>query len=211
MFKPKLVKKIEKKLIQLKPVSPKKVVGIGLPRTGTTTLGQCFKQLGYKHRSFDMQLAAQVKRNELENTLAEAEKFETFEDWPWFLLYKELDQKFPNSKFILTIRKDVETYVASLKKHHAHRGVTRKDAVKPDWWDDVFGFEPHEWNYEDSVERYEKHNREVLEYFKDRPNDLLVVCWEKGDGWEKLCTFLNRPCPNEPFPHRGKLSSAQKA
>ena len=30
-----------------------KVVGIGLQKTGTTTLGTCLKHLGYKHLSYD--------------------------------------------------------------------------------------------------------------------------------------------------------------
>jgi hypothetical protein len=42
----------------------------------------------------------------------------------------------------------------------------------------------------------------VLEYFGDRVNkDLLVVCWENGDGWAELSRFLKRRAPDEPFPH----------
>ena len=54
----------------VRPARRKKVFGIGLPKTGTTSPGYCFRRLGYKHRSFDMDLAAQVKRNQLENVLA---------------------------------------------------------------------------------------------------------------------------------------------
>jgi hypothetical protein len=196
-----LIKKVVSRLMLLRPVGPSKVFGIGLPKTGTTTLGYCFKQFGFKHRSYDMDLAVQVKRNELENVLAEAEKYETFEDWPWFLIYREVDQRFPNSKFILTLRKDTETYVASLRRHHARQGIRKEDFAKPHWWDDVFGFAPDQWDYQKSVQRYERHNLEVLEYFRGRTNDLLVVCWENSDGWDNLSKFLNKPCPDEPFPH----------
>jgi hypothetical protein len=153
-----------------------------------------------------MDLAARAKRNELESVLAEAEKFETFEDWPWFLIYRELDKKFPNSKFILTLRKDSEAYVTSLRKHHERQGIRREDFVKPLWWDDVFGFPPNQWDYEASAQRYARHNGEVLEYFKDRPDDLLVVCWESGDGWDRLCSFLNKPRPVESIPHLNRAS-----
>jgi hypothetical protein len=196
-----LMTKIITRLRLVRPARPGKVFGVGLPKTGTKTLGCCFKQLGFKHRSYDMDMAVQVKRGELEKVLAQAEKYETFEDWPWFLIYRELDQRFPNSKFVLTLRKDTESYGASLMKHHARQGIGRKDFAKPHWWDDVFGFAPDQWNYEKSIERYERHNRQVLEYFQDRTNDLLVVCWENGDGWDKLSEFLNKPCPDEPFPH----------
>lgn len=149
-----------------------------------------------------MDLAVQVKRNQLDKVLREAEKYETFEDWPWFLIYRELDQRFPNSKFILTLRKDTETYVASLKGHHEREGIRNKDFVKPYWWNEVFGVEPEHWDYRKSALRYERHNREILEYFGERINrDLLVVCWENGDGWTELSKFLNKRYPDEPFPH----------
>jgi hypothetical protein len=128
--------------IQLRPVRAARVVGIGLPKTGTTSLGYCFRRFGFKHRTFDMDLAMKVKRNQIDEALRDAEKFEAFEDWPWFAIYRELDQRFPNSKFILTLRKDTAAYVTSLKGHHEREGIRNKDFVKPHWWDDVFGVEP---------------------------------------------------------------------
>src|SRR5437667_4671123 len=142
MIARKLINKIVSSWMLLRPVRQSKVVGIGLPKTGTTTLGYCFRRFGYKHRSYDMDLAAQAKRNELENVLAEAAKYEAFEDWPWFMIYRELDQRFANSKFILTLRKDRETYVASLKGHHEREGIRKKDFIKPPHWDVVFGVDP---------------------------------------------------------------------
>lgn len=187
---------------KLRPISPKKVIGIGLPKTGTTSLGYCLRRFGFKHHTYDMDLAVKVKRNQLDDVLARAAKFESFEDWPWFSIYRELDLRFPGSKFILTLRKDTATYVRSLQGHHEREGIRNKDFIKPHWWDEVFGVEPAEWDYDYSARRYEKHNRDVLEYFGNRVGkDLLVVCWENGDGWDALSTFLNKSIPNEPFPH----------
>lgn len=196
-----MIKRVVNRLRLLRPARQRKVFGIGLPKTGTKTLGDCFRELGFKHRSFDMRLAVQAKRNELAEVLAEAERYETFEDWPWFFLYRELDQRFPNSRFVLTLRKDTDAYLASLKMHHERQGIRRKDFVKRAWWDDVFGFPPDQWDYARSAIRYERHNRAVLEYFKNRPDDLLVVCWERGDGWDSLCAFLHKRVPRRPFPH----------
>ncbi|MFN2529735.1 MAG: sulfotransferase [Pyrinomonadaceae bacterium] len=187
---------------RVRPASSRKVVGVGLPKTGTTTLGCCLQTFGYKHRTFDMELALQVKRSNLRSALLEATKFESFADWPWFLIFRELDHSFPKSKFILTVRKDTETYVKSLRGHHEREGIRRSNFVKPYWWDDVFEVDPANWDYEKSAARYERHNQSVLEYFGDRNGrDLLVVCWENGDGWSKLAQFLNYRCPNKPFPH----------
>ena len=202
MIRQRIQQRIKNTWTELRPVKATKVFGIGLPKTGTTSLGYCFRRFGFKHRTFDMDLAVQVKRNHLEPVFAEVEKFETFEDWPWFAIYRELDQRFPHSKFVLTLRKDTATYVASLQGHHERQGIRKEGFVKPHWWDEVFGVEPADWDYEYSARRYERHNREVLEYFGERVDrDLLVVCWERGDGWTELSKFLNKACPDEPFPH----------
>ena len=202
MITKKIQNRVRSTWIEVRPAKATKIVGIGLPKTGTTTLGFCFRRFGFKHRTYDMDLALQVKRNQLEPVLEEAKSFEAFEDWPWFAIYRELDQRFPNSKFILTQRKDTETYVASLKRHHEREGIRSEDFVKPHWWNEVHGVEPAAWDYEKSAQRYERHNREVLEYFGNRiSKDLLVVCWEHGDGWAELSRFLNKRLPEEPFPH----------
>ena len=202
MITTKIQNRLRSAWLEVRPVSATKVVGIGLPKTGTTTLGYCFRRFGFKHHTFDMDLAYQVKRNNLAPVIEKARKFETFEDWPWFEIYRELDQTFPHSKFILTLRKDTETYVASLKRHHEREGIRNEGFVKPYYWDQVHGVEPSSWDYEKSAQRYERHSREVLEYFGNRINkDLLAVCWEHGDGWAKLSRFLNKAVPDEPFPH----------
>lgn len=202
MFAERISNSLRTRWTELRPVRATKIVGIGLPKTGTTSLGYCFRRLGFKHRTYDMDLALQAKRNQLDNVIEEARKYEAFEDWPWFMVYRELDREFPNSKFILTLRKDTATYVTSLRGHHEREGIRTEDFVKPYWWDEVFEVEPSAWDYQKSADRYERHNRQVLEYFADRINkDLLVVCWEDGDGWMKLCNFLNARMPNEQFPH----------
>ncbi len=202
MIATKINNRIRSSWVKLRPVRASKVVGIGLPKTGTTSLGYCFRRFGFKHQTYDMDLALKVKRNQVEDVLREAEKHESFEDWPWFLLYQEFDRRFPNTKFILTLRKDTATYVRSLQGHHEREGIRNKDWVKPHWWDEVHGMQPAEWDYEYSAQRYENHNRAVLEYFAGRINkDLLVVCWENGDSWDALSRFLAKRAPDEPFPH----------
>jgi hypothetical protein len=45
---------------------------------------------------------------------------------------------------------------------------------------------------------------EVQKYFNNQPNKLIVLDWEKGDGWIELCEFLGKPVPSLPFPHANK-------
>jgi hypothetical protein len=46
------------------------------------------------------------------------------------------------------------------------------------------------------LNRYRRHNAEVKEFFrKNVPGKLLVHDAAAGDGWPKLCAFLDRPVP----------------
>ena len=53
----------------------------------------------------------------------------------------------------------------------------------------------------DGVRGYDRHNDAVRAYFRNRPQDLLEICWERGDGWQAICEFLQRPLPDVPIPH----------
>ena len=48
---------------------------------------------------------------------------------------------------------------------------------------------------------YNGHNQDVVNHFADRTNDLLVVDFTQGAGWEVLCAFLGVDIPAMPFPH----------
>ncbi|MBN1268359.1 MAG: hypothetical protein JXB04_02130 [Kiritimatiellae bacterium] len=177
-----------------------KVFGIGWAKTGTTTLGTCFEILGLSHKGTALDLVYNCRDGNLQPVFDIADKYKSFEDWPWILLYKEMDKRYPHSKFILTVRdaqKWRNSYLRMLR--HARPRKDIKEIRKI-----IYGFEDMAGHEEEYVQRYERHNREVLEYFKDRPDDLLVVNWEKGDGWEKLCAFLGRSIPEVSFPHRNK-------
>ncbi len=90
-----------------------KVFGIGLGKSGTTTLGRCLKVLRFNH--FEpaelprRELVSDVRlRDDFSRIKEVVERFDSFEDIPWPCVYKRLDQDYPNSKFILTVRKDAQ-------------------------------------------------------------------------------------------------------
>jgi hypothetical protein len=180
-------------------VSPRaKVFGIGWAKTGTTTLGRCFEILGYSHQSQNLALLPQVLRGDFSKTLRIAASKESFEDWPWPLVYREMDSAFPGSRFVLTTRAP-ERWLASYRTMLASQGPPTSElkAIRCQ----LFGVDPAIATDEELLSRFLAHNAEVFKYFNNRPGDLLVVDWESGDSWEKLCEFLNAPVPNAPFPH----------
>ena len=180
-----------------------KVFCIGFHKTGTTTLEVALKKLGYRVTgSFgtkDPGIAGKVHEMAYEMV----EKYDAFEDNPWPILYKELDARFAGSKFILT-RRPAEAWIRSQVKDFAstetpmRRWIYGENAGCPEGNEDTY------------VARYERHNREVLDYFKDRPDDLLVFDLPADAGWDKLCVFLGQDIPDEPFPHANKASFSRK-
>lgn len=158
-------------------------------------MGLALLELGYEVVGARLDMAEPLLAGDYETPIKEAGKFQALQDVPWAALYKELDDAYPNSKFILTER-DEEEWLNSALKHF-------KDNY----------FDLHKWLYGEGVmagnealylERYRRHNKEVREYFKNRPEDFLVMNLKAGDGWETLCHFLKLPIPNKPFPYENK-------
>lgn len=176
-----------------------KIFGVGWPKTGTTTLQKCFKIMGYSHKGYTQSLF-----ENLDQAIRIARRFDTFQDLPWYLYFKELDKVFPGSKFVLTTRNSnrwLRSYRNTVEKQNPAERQALEEVRRK-----IYGFPFSEAKDDQLIERYERHNSEVAAYFADRPDDLLTVDWEKGDGWRSLCVFLKRPIPRGLFPHENKSS-----
>jgi hypothetical protein len=178
-----------------------KIFGIGWAKTGTTTLGKCFEIMGFNHQSQDLGLVRDVGNGDLSRIMALVENKDTFEDWPWIILYKELDKAFPGSQFVLTKRKS-EKWIRSYKNMLAKQGDASDELNEKRRT--LYGLPFPNVSESQLIERYETHNSEVERYFHNRPDDLLVVDWEEGNGWKELCEFLGKNIPSAPFPHANK-------
>jgi hypothetical protein len=174
-----------------------KIIGVGLNKTGTKTLGACFRILGYNHISCNEVAFDLWRKKNIDDLMKIALVYDSFEDWPWPLLFREFDAYFPGSKFILTTRKDSETWYKSLCNHAVYSGPTEYRKA-------IYGeYMPH-GHKDKHITFYESYNQDVRFFFQSRPQDFLEVCWETGDNWENLCTFLQLPVPDVAFPHANK-------
>ncbi len=174
-----------------------KIFGIGLNKTGTKTLGTCLKHFGNRHISCDFNSLKLYSAGNFAAVCEIIDQYDSFEDWPWPLMYELLDKNYPDGKFILTVRKSPEIWFQSLVKHANRTGKTEFRKV-------AYGHEmPHGFK-EEHIAFYKKHNQDVLEYFSNKPGKLLKVCWENGDGWKEICPFLEKEIPGIPFPHDNK-------
>ena len=172
-----------------------KIFCIGLSKTSTTSLTEALNILGFKAVHWrDTRHMIHYTDNGLEIDFDKFDNYDAFADTPIARIYQELDVKYPGSKFILTVR-DVSSWAQSFKNQFSR------------WLDDPFSKILHmelygtsSYDHEKCVSAFEKHSRDVISYFKGREGDLLVIDIPGGDGWDKLCAFLDRPVPKIEFP-----------
>lgn len=158
------------------------VIGIGLGKTGTTSLHAALQMLGWNsiHRTRHAKKLVAKARELGQPILGQFKGVDAFTDQPFPMLYEEIDEQYPGSKFILTVR-ERKSWLRSRRKHAAR---PRSKMV----------FHPKE-----SWERYLKHLEAVREHFAGR-DCLLEMDICGGEGWAKLCPFLDVPIPDEMFP-----------
>lgn len=189
--------------IQVKPV-PTRIFGIGMHKTATTSLHTACKLLGFISGHWQTAHWAKAIWREMNDTgkSSTMEKYYALSDLPFPLLFRKLDTAYPGSKFILTTR-DEWAWLSSVRKHWN----PELNRFRSAWDSDPFSHRIHQILYGRTdfdpttmLNRYRRHNAEVLEYFRSRPQDLLVMDMEKKQCWEDLCGFLKAPIPSEPYP-----------
>jgi hypothetical protein len=188
-----------------------RVVGAGLPRTGTASLqealerllgGKCHHMRELPGHPFDLgegwsrALAGQMP--DWEGLLA---GYVAAIDWPVSLFWRELSIAFPDALVLLSVRA-----TAVIWQQSAEATILRvaRLALAPDWrgghdfltllekftgtaqWDDPATL----------MSAYERHNAAVRATIP--PNRLLE--WRAEEGWEPICHALDLPIPNQPFP-----------
>lgn len=175
-----------------------KVFEIGVMKTGTSSLGKAFEILGFKHKGWDAKLYEKFCQEKSPNVLInELEKHDAFEDGPWHDVdYKWLDMKYPGSKFIVLERNTLD-WLRSMQRHHVREfNPTIPDAYLDDRW-----INPSDNFLLSEIQRKQNKYQEIENYFQYRKSDFLRLNICMGnDRWSKLCNFLNRPIPDEPFP-----------
>ncbi len=169
-----------------------KVFGIGLSRTGTTSLSEALGILGFS--------AVHYPTN-----MRDIETHDAAADLPVADTFEMLDTTFPGSKFIYTIRERTR-WLESCRRHWTRKQGQKLDALHREFRERVYGtidFSPALFAH-----AYDRHERRVMRYFAARPQDLLVldICGGHAD-WEKLCAFLAVPVSPTPFPNTNRVDA----
>ena len=171
-----------------------KVFGIGLSKTGTTSLTKALNIVGIHsiHFPHDERTLHELQRGEYR--LSILDEYQGASDTPVAPFFAQLDSAWPGSKFILTVREKT-SWLRSAEAHWevilAKRRAT--DVAFKAFCDfinaSVYGC--IDFNAERFTYVYDMHLRQVKEYFANRPDDLLVldICAGKA-GWSDLADFL---------------------
>lgn len=172
-----------------------KIFGIGLDRTGTSSLTAALEILGIKtmHKAPYMRGVLDTERKLKSKILSTLSEYQAFTDNPFPGIFKELDVEYPDSKFIVTYR-DFDSWL--------------KSKITLSIWDQkAFGTKKYD---ETKVDRprylrsFCAHYIEIRRYFKYRESDIIWMNICDGAGWQELCNFLQARIPSDDFPHKNK-------
>ena len=206
-----------------------KIIGAGLPRTGTTTLKRSLEILGYDKVYHMKVLLTNPDQYHLWDTLDKTnttdwdtlyDGYQATVDFPCYPWYKEHMKRYPDAKVILTVR-SFDGWYKSIYNTVWQAGpqtVPQKLVMlfkllrSPRLRKVVKCIKlVKKKTYAQLLEGkfLDKANTERLfnEYIESVkahvPAEKLLV-YDVRDGWEPLCEFLGKPVPAEELPHLNK-------
>ncbi len=198
----------------------RKVFCIGANKTGTTSVERVFRNLGLivGNQAQAEMLRHDWAKQDYRRIIRYCRSAEAFQDVPFSFdgTFLAMDEAFPGSKFILTVRNDADEWYESLVRFHSKivgkgRIPTADDLRQfnyryPGFVLDSFRLkygadESKLYDREMYVQGYEEHNNKIKKYFKDRPDDLLVLNVGEPDAMERLLIFLGYPYMGQKMPH----------
>jgi len=173
-----------------------RIFGIGLTKTGTSSLHAALAHLGFRsiHHG-DQGLRDSLAEALLQDggPLDRVDDLDAFFDVPAVVdRFDRFDLEYPASRFILSTRA-LEPWLASRQRHvETNRRLMELGEAHGDTLEVDFDAWVAEWH---------RHHERVLGHFADRPADLLVIDVCAGEGWEVLAPFCGwERIPERAFP-----------
>ncbi len=193
------------------------IIGAGFGRTGTASLKLALEQIGFDPCYHMSEVLQDPSRIDLWLRAADgnpdwASLFEGYRacvDFPACSFYSQLAEAYPQAKVLLTVR-DAGRWFDSVYATIMSPAFTRHIEPTPfgelnrrvAW--DLFDGRIHD--REHMIACFERHVSQVQATI---PADRLLV-YEVKQGWEPLCSFLEVPVPDMPFPHVNTTEETSK-
>jgi hypothetical protein len=172
-----------------------KIFNIGFNKAGTKSLSLACQVLGFNSVHYEVPDGDRLRDIIDENKrcrrplLHGLEEYDFFSDFIGDRDYRELDEQYPDSKFILTFR-DLESWLDSRERK------VKANRKNPNYKYNFLTVDRLSWAY-----KYRNYLSELDKYFKFRPGVFLIINIPAGEGWEKLAPFLGKDIPAIDFPH----------
>ena len=166
-----------------------KVFALALHRSGSVSMNEALEILGFRSL-FTTSLA------ELYEGL---DQYDAFTHDSVLAVYKELDGRYPGSKFIF-LEREKESWIEACRRFPNLKPDVEPGPTAIEIRQKIYGSIP----FDETIYRraYDDILAGVREHFADRPDDLLWMNMIDGDAWETVCGFLDKPVPSEPFPQK---------
>lgn len=197
-----------------------KIFCIGRNKTGTTSLEQALKNLGYQlgDQTSGERLFRDWIRRDFRRIVDLCTTADAFQDIPFSLpyTYQALDQAFPGSRFVLSVRDSADEWYESMVRFHTQIVGKGRTPTADDLREFKYCYPGFLWEVQQHVfrvkegqeydravctENYERHNEDVRRYFYYRPEALLVLNVADSDAMRCLCRFLGREYCGQEMPH----------
>lgn len=197
-----------------------RVIGAGLPRTGTASLKAALEILGlgpcyhmsevFAHAEhWPMWIAA--ARGKPVDWDALYAGYNSGVDAPGCFFFDRIAAHFPGAKVILTTR-DPEAWFASTQETTLSSELFARRAPRPEPLVEMM--KAIGWHHEDAdthdkaamIARFNAHNENVR---RTIPPERLLD-FDPATGWDVLCPFLGVPVPSERYPHINKRTGFQQ-
>lgn len=184
------------------------VIGLGMHRTGTRSLSRYLRRLGLKDIHWPWWCKRQISEHidDPERIVDVLEpllyKYDCFADVPFPGLYRELDRRFPNSRFILVRRNAIDWWRSICKHWELEKGAHRLDPLEEVLYRQYEPSDMYLVTIDDEqllISKFVKHSEEVQAFFNDRADKLLIVDLEDDRINEKISEFLDMAV--QPYPH----------
>jgi hypothetical protein len=200
-----------------------KVIGAGMPRTGTLTQKLALEMLGLGPCYHMVDVIADLDQAQLWEQALDGEQpwsqilgsFNSTVDWPGGYFYRDLMDFYPEAKVVLSVR-DPQGWERSMRQtvwavRHGESLIrllsSAQAHVDPRWraflkmidrlvWEGQGTFADGHAEPHQLIDAMHRHNEQVT---RDVPAERLLV-WSVEEGWEPLCEFLELPVPDAPFP-----------
>ena len=198
------------------------VIGAGFGRTGTLSLKAALERLGFGPCAHMIALIEDEARAALWLRAAEGDPdcldealagYRSTVDWPGAYFWRELVQRHPEAKVVLTTRDPAKWY-DSAEQTIFRAAMRHRDSGGPattfarmafaTTWDGTFKGRFADRAFAISV--FEEHNMAVR---REVPAERLLE-FEVSEGWQPLCDFLGVPIPDEEFPRLNDTQAFQE-